>query len=294
MSDIRNNSSLISPTIKKLQEGIKINKNKAISEFWKRIEKIGTPIFEKIEGDNKYNLITFLVQEDEEVENIVCFSTFLTDDIKEGLLERIKGTNVYFKTYKAPKGIRDTYHLSKNNPFIPKNPAENLLKYGNLVFIDPFNFTPEEFKIDGFQLPINQFESPDAPLQPYYGKRINIIYGKVQRFTSNSEILNINRQVLVYTPPNYSKDHSAYPFLFLFDGILFEESAKVSSTLDNLIAEEKIPPLVAVMIENFLSTNVSQRSSELPPNPKFLHYIIKELLPWIHENYNITSDPSQS
>ncbi|MFX1420510.1 MAG: alpha/beta hydrolase, partial [Promethearchaeota archaeon] len=290
----KNYSNIRSPMILRLQEKIKLNKEDEVSEFWKEIEKKGTPIFEEIEGDNKHNIITFLAREEEKVENIVCNNFFVTDDIKDGILERIDNTNIYFKSYKILKGIRDTYCLSKNNPLEPKDPTENVFKYPNLVFSDPFNPKFYQFKVDGFQLPLNVFESPDAPSQPWYGERTDIKHGKINEFTSYSEILNNKRQILVYTPPNYSKDSSPYHVLLLFDGIQFEEIAKVSSTLDNLIADEKIPPIVAIMVENFLSTNIALRSSELPPNPKFLEYIINELLPWSHENFSITTDPSHS
>ncbi|MFX1495013.1 MAG: alpha/beta hydrolase, partial [Promethearchaeota archaeon] len=140
----------------------------------------------------------------------------------------------------------------------------------------------------------NVIESPEAPPQPWYGERTNITHGKLEKFTSSSKILNITRQILVYTPPNYSKKHSPYHFLLLFDGLIFEEIAKVSSTLDNLIADEKIPPIVAVLVENFLADSIARRAKELPPNPKFVEYISKELLPWTYKNFNITKDPSQS
>lgn len=289
-----NETKIISPRVSRLREEIKLSGEDAVSNFWKEIEESGTPIFEKIEGDDKHNLITFLVREEEEVENIICNNLFVTEDIKEGLLERIEDTDVYFKSYKIIKGIRDTYCLSKNNPLEPKNPSENIFKYGNLVFSDPFNSKLYQFKVDGFQFPLNEFESPDAPTQPWYGERINIDHGKVEKFTSHSEILNKKRQILVYSPPNYSKKHSPYHFLLLFDGLLFEEVAKTSSTLDNLIADNKIPPVVAIMVENFIPISIAQRAAELPPNPKFMNYIITELIPWIRENFNITTNPSQS
>ena len=289
-----NNSKIISPLISRLQDKIKINKKEAVSKFWKEIEKKGTPIFEEIEGDDKYNLITFLVREDEEVKNIVCFSIFVTEDIKEGLLERIEDTNIYFKSYRILKGIRETYSFIKNNPLEPKDPIENIFKYIDLVISDPFNSRKTFWKADGIYLQCNEIISPDASPQPWYGERSNIDHGKVEKFMSYSEILNVKRQILVYTPPNYSKDHSPYHFLLLFDGIIFEEITKVSSTLDNLIADDKIPPVVAIMIQNFMDTSLARRSGELPPNPKFLEYIIKELLSWGYENFNITTNPSQS
>ncbi len=299
----KNNSKIISPMISRLQGEIKVNKKEAVLKFWKEIEKIGTPIFEEIEGDDKDNLITLLVREDEEVENIICYDIFVNEDIKEGLLERIEDTNVYFKSYKILKGVRETYSLSKNVPLEPKDPIENLVKYKDLVFSDPFNSKetlwfslPYPFSTKGekIRIPCNVLESPDALPQPWYGERTNIDHGKVEEFTSYSEILNDKRNILVYTPPNYNKNHSPYHFLLLFDGIIFEELAKVSSTLDNLIADEKIPPIIAIMVQNFMNIDLTHRARELPPNPKFVKYIIKELLPWGHENFNITTNPIQS
>ena len=300
MSNKSNSSKIISPMISRLQDEIKLNKKEVVSKFWKKIEEMGTPIFEDIEEDNKYNLITFVFREDEEVNNIVCHiglylqNMFVTEDIKECLLERIKDTNVYFKSYKLLKGIRATYNFSKNTPLEPKNPTQNLFKYADSIIPDPFNSKKYLYKINGIIYPCNEIESPEAPPQPWYGKRANIDYGKVEEFTSNSEVLNNKRKILVYTPPNYSKKHSSYHFVLLFDGLIFEEVAKVSSTLDNLIADDKMPPVVAIMVENFLSTNLALRNSELAPNPKFVEYIIKELLPWVRENFNVTTNPSHS
>ena len=290
----KNSIKIFSPRLSKLQEDIKVNKKEAVSNFWIEIERIGSPIFEEIEGDNKYNIITFLVREDEDVENIICISMFLTEDIKEGLLERIEDTNIYFKSYKILKGIRETYSLSKNNPLEPKDPIENIIKYKDLIFLDPFNSKKMVWKADGIQVLCNEIESPDALPQPWYGERTKIARGRLEKFTSNSDILNEKRQILVYTPPNYSQKHSPYHFLLLFDGIIFEELAKISTTLDNLIADEKIPPVVAIMVENFLALSLARRAKELPPNPKFVDYIIKELLPWVYKNYNITTNPTQS
>ena len=294
MLDKNADSQIESPTILKLREEIKNNKIEAISKFWEKIKRIGTPLFEAIEGDNEYEIITFVYKEDDEVENVICNNFFVKEDIKEGLLERIKNTNIYYKSYKILKGVRDIYCLSKNNPLKPKDPSENTFKHVDLIFNDPLNSKKSFLKVDGINIPINQFKSPDATPQPYYGERTDIDHGEIKEYTSYSEILDIKRKILAYTPPNYLKTHSPYHFLLLFDGILFEEDAKVSCTLDNLIADEKIPHVVAIMVENFIPTNTMVRSYELPPNPKFKDYIIKELLPWVHENFNITNNPSHS
>ena len=106
MLDGKSSSNAKSPRILRFKEEVKINQKEAVSKFWKQIKKTGTPIFEEIEGDDKYNIITFVVKGDEEIKNIVCFDMFVTNDIKEGLLERIEDTDVYFISHKILKGIR--------------------------------------------------------------------------------------------------------------------------------------------------------------------------------------------
>src|SRR6185369_2891324 len=54
--------------------------------------------------------------------------------------------------------------------------------------------------------------------------------------------------------------------------------------LDNLIAASKIPPMVAVLIAN--------PSQETRRN--FADFLAKELIPWTHGHYNVTSDPRQT
>ena len=34
------------------------------------------------------------------------------------------------------------------------------------------------------------------------------------------------------------------------------------------------------------------RNKELPPNPQFADCLVTELLPWVHEHYSVTKDPS--
>jgi enterochelin esterase family protein len=294
MVSANNDTEAQSLIIFRLKDEIKANMKEAVSKFWEGIKKNGTPIFEEIEGDDKYNIITFVVQGNEEMENIVCHNLFVTEDVKDGLLERVKDTDIYYRSYKLLKGVRETYTFCKNTPLKPKDPEESIFKYKDSVFSDPLNPKKTFWRVNGIFIPFSEIESPEAPPQPWSGKRFNISHGNVEKFISRSEILNNERQILVYTPPNYSRDHSPYHLLLLFDGLLFEEIVKVTSTFDNLIADEKIPPIVVIQIQNFLDISIAQRARELPPNPKFAEFITQELMPWIRDNFNITTDPFKS
>ncbi|MFX0009001.1 MAG: hypothetical protein ACFE9R_01695, partial [Candidatus Hermodarchaeota archaeon] len=69
MSDIRYNTDIMSPFISKLIDDINSNKQEAVLKFWRRIESIGTPHFEKIDGDINNNFITFIARADKDVKN---------------------------------------------------------------------------------------------------------------------------------------------------------------------------------------------------------------------------------
>ena len=78
--------------------------------------------------------------------------------------------------------------------------------------------------------------------------------------------------------------------------MLFDEGAYLNSVptpviLDNLIAAQKIPPTVAVLIAN---PSQETRSKELPPNPAFADFLAKELVPWVRARYTVTTDPAQT
>src|SRR5204863_364315 len=74
--------------------------------------------------------------------------------------------------------------------------------------------------------------------------------GRVQRDKFTSKVLGNERPIWIYTPHGYAADKKPYGLLVLTDGGLYVNTARVATTLDNLIAAGVIPPLVAVMVEN--------------------------------------------
>jgi enterochelin esterase family protein len=66
-------------------------------------------------------------------------------------------------------------------------------------------------------------------------------------------------------------------------------SVPVPIILDNLIAQRRIPPLVAIMIGNI---SPMSRATELPCSARFADFLANEAVPWVRENYHATSDPA--
>ena len=108
------------------------------------------------------------------------------------------------------------------------------------------------------------------------------------RFTSAA--LGNQREIAAYLPPGYSPRAEPYPVLVLFDEEAYLDLVPTPTILDNLVAEGRIPPLVALLIGNAPGA----RDRELTCNPEFSRALVTELLPWAHDRYNFTSDPGRT
>jgi enterochelin esterase family protein len=65
----------------------------------------------------------------------------------------------------------------------------------------------------------------------------------------------------------------------------------VPEILDVLIAQGRIPPLVAVMTDESVPSN---RRNELPCDHQFADFLASELIPWTRRNYYATTKPERS
>jgi enterochelin esterase family protein len=101
----------------------------------------------------------------------------------------------------------------------------------------------------------------------------------------------MDRKIWIYTPPNFTKLGEKYHFLIIFDGKAFLNFTHPQIILDNLIAKNKIPPIVAVFIHNYSGF---QRGKDLDCYPPFADFIVKELVIWLKEIYHISSDPNKA
>ncbi len=121
--------------------------------------------------------------------------------------------------------------------------------------------------------------------------RGGVLNGKVDWHTLTSEILGNERRIWVYTPPGYDKEGAAYPLLVAFDGGASLTNKPIHQTIENLIAERRIRPMVAVFVDNSTSTS---RNDELPCSELFATFLETELIPWVRERCHVSSDPADA
>jgi len=90
----------------------------------------------------------------------------------------------------------------------------------------------------------------------------------------------------VYTPPGYDSK-TASDLLIVFDGVTYggipdQAQVPTPTILDNLIAEKKIGPTVAILI-----WNMGNRNRDLTGNITYADFIAHELIPWARSQYTI-------
>ncbi len=101
------------------------------------------------------------------------------------------------------------------------------------------------------------------------------------------------RRVWVYTPAGYDRGRKVpYDLVVCFDGSAYLESGDIPLPiiLDNLGAAGKLPPMVALLIDN---GSGAARVSELANSARFADLVGNEILPWLHSGWNVTSDPQR-
>lgn len=79
--------------------------------------------------------------------------------------------------------------------------------------------------------------------------------------------------------------------LVLLDGEHWQPHLGLAHLLDNLIADGRIPPLVALLPD---SVDADTRWAELTCRPEFAAFLADELLPWAATRLPVTDDPTRT
>lgn len=107
------------------------------------------------------------------------------------------------------------------------------------------------------------------------------------------------RIINIWTPPTYEKGNDSFPVLYMPDGGIKEDFPHIANTLEKLIKEKSIQPIILVGIENtvrgrdltgYSETKEDEQYCPLTDGAKnFRVFITQELIPDINSKYR-TSD----
>lgn len=141
--------------------------------------------------------------------------------------------------------------------------------------------------------PNSELRMPDYKEDPVHKIRDNIPKGRVaQDILYSSHLLSYQITYSVYMPAAPKKEK--YPVIYITDGYeyLHPQMGNLSTVLDNLIADKKIEPIIAVFIDHREPVNRTnnRRMTELVMNPQYLHFFVDEFIPFIEDNYPVMKD----
>ena len=138
------------------------------------------------------------------------------------------------------------------------------------------------------------FPEPPAGFDAIRG---DIAHGKLEMIEYDSKTVGTTRKMQVYTPPGYSKDKK-YPVLYLLHGIGGDETewqrfATPNVLLDNLLADQKVVPMIVVMPNGRAQKNDRAEGDVYASGPAFANFerdLLDDVIPAIEARYSIQAD----
>ncbi len=189
--------------------------------------------------------------------------------------KRIGNSNIWWFERLFPKDARLDYKIVLN---------------GDDWQVDPLN--PHQ-QVGGFG-PNSEVRMPDWKLPQNIVPRSNIEHGTLTKdIAFDSAKLGYSINYRVYTPTGFNPASSKnLPVLYVTDGSDYwrDEMGGLVITMDNLIAEKKIAPILVVFIDPWdRRANVNRREQQLVPasdrSCAFCEFIVDELIPTIEKAY---------
>lgn len=264
--------------------------------FWLNIAEAGAPLIEADPDHADCSLITFVFQNDTAAKHISVENRF--GQPADQKMQLIEGTDILYLGYRLENDTRLSYAFVHDMPLVNMDTGDTEARKAFLDFIESANFIPDPFNTQQSP-PIGKNGSgsllalKDSLSDEYAKKRQELDQEKQRGWLHEeefaSDLLGNTRKIWVYTPAGYDLSDEIYPVLLLLDGGGQIGIGHTHRILDNLIAEKKIPPLIAVFIDNAAAP---ARDLELPCSDAFAEFVEIELIPWLYHHFPIRSLPT--
>lgn len=269
-----------STRLARLSRDLQSGPRDAIEAFWREVAGRG-PIVQEIPGNDREVDVTFLWREFYDTRNVLLVWCPRAEDC---YMSRLPGTDVWYKTVRLRRGTRISYALS------PNDRSEDR---GLTWQLDPLN--PRRTPDDPTYVFVSSsvLDMPGAP-DEQWALRTPVRRGLIEERTVKSALLRNpvvgdQRPIWIYTPPGYDPTAGPYPLLVLLDGAAYVSNRFVNApaTLDNLINEGRIRPVVAVF-------DMGNRGGGSAGRSSYGEALVKEVLPMLRASYPISTRPADT
>ncbi len=182
-------------------------------------------------------------------------------------------SSFFYRTFTVPPNARLDYKLVVDSidQLDQRNP-----------FITPSGFGPH-----------SEVRMPKFISSPYLVHHDSVPHGRIVTTGMNDHILPplrrysiAGRPIKIYLPPGYDS-LSHFPSLYVHDGVEAIDYALIPTIIDNLIAEKRIPPIIAVFIP---PVNRGEEYAGDRTN-RFVKLVCDNLVPTIDKQYKTERSP---
>lgn len=203
-----------------------------------------------------------------QAQDVAVAGSFLADEEDDRPLERVAGTDLFFRSEPLDNEGIWSYRL--------------LIDFGEPQ-PDPRN--PQAIEDATGQL--SELRMPGAPASSYLAEpAAGVPRGSLETFRWHDEKLGNTRQISVYLPAGYDASAARYPVLLVNHGNRALAGGLYQNSLDNLIAAKKIEPLIAVFVPR-----VTPQEYSGAPADDYVDMLVGQLLPHLDRHYR--TDPQR-
>ena len=124
----------------------------------------------------------------------------------------------------------------------------------------------------------------------------NVPHGAVASVYYYSTALGRQRRMHIYTPPGYESGSARYPVFYLLHGAgdcddSWTSVGRAGFIIDNLIASNKVKPMVIVMPAGHTSASFAMPvAGATPPRDEFADDFTSDIMPYVENHYRVLTD----
>jgi enterochelin esterase-like enzyme len=285
-----------SPRLAAVQRAIAAGDAAAQDSFWTSVARSGAPIIESVPGKNDEVLATFVWKDGGQTKNVIMNARLNSLDPPSdprSRMQRLAGSNIWYLSHRFPKNAEVLYQLMVDPP--AESASASALQQS--ARLDPLNSSTYPDRSDPLFDSAQPWRNGSIARMPavadnrWLAKRADVPAGAMHEHTVKSAVLTMAnpRKVWVYTTPGTRLEHPNV--LILFDGgTTYQSRIPTTTILDNLYAEHKIGPTVAIFVDN----GGVARSLDMNFSDAFVWFLTDELLPWVQREYNFKADPART
>ena len=192
-------------------------------------------------------------------------------------MTRVAGTDLFYLSKTLDQRARFEYKFYVDSTWI----------------LDPLNLQ----QAMGGHGPNSEVWMPLYSPPPEIEYRSTVPHGTVDTISFESALLGRIHPVFIYKPPGYKGSRKSYPVIYVTDGGEYISLALMLNVLDNLIAENRLEPVVGIFVDprtDVRDPGTSRRMTDYAMSDTFVNALITELRPRLMNKYRLASDPAET